>query len=492
MLSELRRLVGDNGLFVRPGLSEDGESTWEANGYGLSALAAAGAQDLSLRDAGSLQSSLDAKIDSDPVWGRWYAVVVEQATGTKFEGDWADGILVEPFPGDAATRIAAVAAVADVIKAKALPISTERRAAFASLLAEARTAGPYTRCRALQAAAALSLDPSGWSIQTSDDLTLPSQSDPAAIMDVYGNLCLAKFLDQPPDEAARQRVLRWLEPHLTVDVAGAEFEGYFVVQAWLAAGGEPARLAPLIRKFEERRDPNTGLLRERVTRLGTLESTYQVAVLAETVDAFADLTSDRVLRAVRDLVPRLRARSALVDLLMAAVVLHYADQPDPALESEAAEAAERWLGSGITRENVIMASRITLLLQQLGRRVPTTHASVFAPTGAESRYLAWSLLGIAHYLDNGDEVRRELAAAVSEIDSALSDPDLLMVNEVTAAMSVAGSQLDRNDLPPALTRWAREIRGCDGFRTLYRPVRSEPRCSLEATVQMINAGLARP
>lgn len=492
MIAELQGLVGDNGLFMRPGLTSDGDPSWAASAYGAPALAAASGQKPSLPNPEALRASLDAQVRAEPIWGRWYASMVERSTGATLPGDWATEIVTQAIPtGDAATRIAAVAAITDVANAKALPIPAPTREAFAAVLDDAGTAGPYTQCRALQAADALDLDlgPGDWSIPPGIDLTLPANSDPTVAMDAYGRLCLATQLGEPLDEPTQQRVRRWLQPQLDMDVAGAEFETYFVVQGWLAAGGDRASLDSLTQRLRDRVDPGTGLLRERVVRLGTLESTYYVAVLAETVDAFDDISGKRTLTAVQDLLPRLRAATLVTDLLMAAVVLRYADKPDEALEAEAVGAARRWLAGGITRDNVVMAARTIMLLQQLGRDVPRTHAAVFPVAGAEDRYLAWTLLGIAHHLDNGDAVRDQMTDAAAQTETALNNPDPLLVKEASAAVTAAGADLDRNDPPQPLTQWAQALQGCDGFRTLYRPVLSESRCSLEATVQMINIGL---
>src|SRR6266536_491785 len=42
LIAELRGLVGENGLFMRPGLSSEGAPSWPDSAYGLGALAAAG------------------------------------------------------------------------------------------------------------------------------------------------------------------------------------------------------------------------------------------------------------------------------------------------------------------------------------------------------------------------------------------------------------------------------------------------------------------
>jgi hypothetical protein len=100
------------------------------------------------------------------------------------------------------------------------------------------------------------------------------------------------------------------------------------------------------------------------------------------------------------------------------------------------------------------------------------------------------LLGISAHLQNAEDIRKQLSPAVVDVVPALISPDQLMVKEVAAAMTVPGSDIDRNHLPTQLTTWAGGVRGCHGFRMLYRPVLAESRCSLEATAQMISIGLS--
>lgn len=224
----------------------------------------------------------------------------------------------------------------------------------------------------------------------------------------------------------------------------------------------------------------------------SLTSTYYAAVIANTVDAAPWLLKEPTLSAVRELVPLAREKGAISDLLMSAVVLRYAGEPDAALEKEAGDLAREWLAGGVSRGNVVPAAQVFSLLQQLGQQFDQVAGSSFPIRDLEDRYLAWTMLSISHHLSNGEQVQRELATATREVMTVLRAPDALPVREVTLAMRVPGSGLDRNDLPAPLMAWAGAVRGCDGYPDLYRPLRAEARCSLEATAQMIAAGLTSP
>lgn len=123
LLRELGTLIGDNYLFTRPGLSSDGGPSWHASAYGLPALAAATGRPPELAGTAAVAESLKRQIADDPIWARWYTVQVEYAGGTVIPGHWAQGILESYAPvSDPAQRIAMVAAVADVVRAKSLPV----------------------------------------------------------------------------------------------------------------------------------------------------------------------------------------------------------------------------------------------------------------------------------------------------------------------------------------------------------------------------------
>lgn len=224
---------------------------------------------------------------------------------------------------------------------------------------------------------------------------------------------------------------------------------------------------------------------------GTLASTYLVAVLADMFDAAPQLLDDAVSAEVRRLIPQSRTAGGPTDLLMCAVVLRYAGSPDADLEAEAASLAGEWLSRGVGRDRIEQAAQVTTLLQQIGHAVPGFRADPFPVRSREDRYLAWRLMGIANFVTNAEELRSAFSPVIGEIRSVLASPDDLLVSEVSAALRVPGSGVDRNALPAELDEWADELRGCPGFSVLYRPMRAEQRCTLEATVQMFSGGLVR-
>src|SRR6266567_7489122 len=93
LIAELRGLVGENGLFMRPGLSSEGAPSWPDSAYGLGALAAAGAHLPPPADPAAAGTSLQAEVAADPIWSRWYGAQVERSTGVPIPGSWANGLL---------------------------------------------------------------------------------------------------------------------------------------------------------------------------------------------------------------------------------------------------------------------------------------------------------------------------------------------------------------------------------------------------------------
>lgn len=191
-------------------------------------------------------------------------------------------------------------------------------------------------------------------------------------------------------------------------------------------------------------------------RIGTLESTYYAAVLANRVGSFRDIAGSRTITAVRSQVAESRAHRSVTGLLMCAVILRYAGVPEPALEEEAADLARGWLGRGIQRGDVV-AARVITQLQQLGQDAPPARATLFPVRNAEDRYLAWKLLGITSHLENGTAVRRALAEQVTGLDAALAVPDDLMVKEVAAGIAAAGSQAQHDRLVATVGNWPQTV-----------------------------------
>jgi hypothetical protein len=490
LLTELATLVGDNHLFIRPGLSADGGPSWSASAYGLSALAAADGHPKETGEPSALAQDLRRHIDDEPVWARWYAVQVEQSTGISIPGSWAKGILDDyAASDDPATRIALVAATVDVVHAKSMRIPPDVRRELAADLESAVPAArsPYSRCRAQQAARYLQLDATKWMAGSPDPITLDQAFSAESVMDVYGALCQGELTGRQHGGDVKSRVLQWLEPHLTMEVAGSEFEAYYLVESWVKAGGDRADLAPVTESLRARVDPGTGLLKEHVVRLGTLEQTYAVAVLAERVGTFRQISDSRTIAAVRDQVLQARAHRSPTGLLMCAVVLRYAGAADTALESEAVALALSRLGGTVNREKVVLAHQIISQLRELGRDVPPLTAELFTVRGAEERYLAWTLLGMSDHLKNGPAVRQALASEATELEKAFAEPEGLMAKEVAAGLSAADNTVGRGSLLRALGDWPSSVRGCAGFRELYRPLKAEKRCTLDATVDLVTS-----
>jgi len=487
----LRSLIGDNGLVIRPGLSADGGPSWPASAYGLPALALAEGRARQLPDPEHLINGLRARIAGDPVWARWYATQVEHASGTVLPGGWAHGVVEDYRPaGKPEQQVAELAAVADVVDAAGVQLTPaeSRRLADELESAAASTPSPYARCRTLQAARELGTPPPVSAAATPPppiDLARPFSTD--TVTDAYGTLCVTRLLGRTPSEQVRTAVLRWLEPQLGMPVAGSEFEAYYLVQAWLAAGGPRDRLALLAAGLRDRIDPGTGLLRQHVMRLGTLENTYYAAELTHRAgQSVRDIAGQNTLDAIRQVAGKARAHGSVTDLLMCAAVLRWSGRPDAALEKEGLLLATARLRGGVTRRDAVFAARTVALLDRLGLPVPPVRAVPFPVRDDEDRFLAWMLLGLSVRLINSEEVRQQLAAAPGAgMDAALAAPDALMVKEVAAAWSAGGGWRGGSGPTAAVARYAHRVQGCPGFPALYRPAAASGQCTLGATVQVL-------
>ncbi len=493
LIGELGRLIGDNGLYVRPGLTADGKASWSASAHGLSALVTATGRHVRLNLTTAHGEALAAQAADDPLWTAWFGVQVEHAGNVIIPGGWAEAAVTQPITATSpAEQIASIAAIAEVSVAKALPIPEANLADFTQRLhaAVAATQSPFSQCRAQQAAAALKIRTEGWRLRVPQDTALGHPASTEQMMNVYGVLCLAELLHRPLETGFGTRIRQWLETYLNLNVAGAEMEAHYLARAWIMAGGRQSHLSAMATRLTARAEPASGLLREHVIRIGTLENTYHVALLADMAGAAHQIIGEHTRRAVHDLLREFRQQASAVDLLMCAVILKLAGFPDQELESDAVTLAVGHLAQGVQRANVTTQARIVALLQQLGRDIPKLTAAPFAVTTDEDLFLAWTMLGLAHHTSNSHEVRQGFALQASLATTALNTPNELMAREVTAALVAAGTRVDPNRLPVELTDWATAVRGCNGFKALYRPAVNFPQCTLEATVQIQAAGLS--
>ncbi len=493
VIGDLRGLVGENSLYIRPGLSSDGQPSLAASGYALPALAAATGEPTAVNDVAALSSVVALQSTTDPLWARWQAAMIKESGQVALSRDLFTGISDVPLPtGPAAVQVAGVAAVVEVAAAADIPLDRAKRSQLADVLhgAAGESLGAFSRCRAAQAADGLGLDPSPWRTGGSAGIALPPTRSAESLMDVYGALCLAQRAKVSLDDDVRRSVRDWLQPLLVMPAAGNELESYYLVRSWLAAGLPRDSLRPLAARISDRRDDRTGLVRDHIVRLGTLENTYYVAVLAKKAGAVGDMLPTATIDAVRALIPQIKAKNSLTDMLMAAVILRYGGRADRNLEREAESSSVAWLSKGLTRQNVSQGDRVISLMNELGMTVPPVRGTAFPVVGEEDRYLAWTMLGISKFLQNRPEVEASFPSLPSLVGPALRKPDGLLVKEVAIAMQVPGNGVEPDAPPDSLSTWSRSIRGCPGFESLYRPVQQETRCSLEATVQIMDLGLA--
>ncbi|GAA0676197.1 hypothetical protein GCM10010193_31610 [Kitasatospora atroaurantiaca] len=491
LVSEIRSLIGDNGLFIRPGLSADGGPSWQASAYGLGVARAAG-HPRPLPNPDILAGSLAEAIADDPIWGRWYGVQVENSTGTRIPGAWAADVLENlRLPDDPSIRIATIAALADIVSAKSVPRTARDTATLTAQLASAvpQVHSPYSRCRALDAAEELGIDSSGWDMAPAPT-GFGKPGDAEALMDAYGTLCVAVHQHRAVSPQLQQEVRRWLAPQLDFDPAGFELQAYYAARGWILAGGSPEQLHPLEGSLSRRADGTSGLLRERVRRLGTLENTYYAARLAPA--AFPRLAGARTTQAIHDMLPTTREHNDTAGLLTSAVVLRIAGRPDEGLESEATGLALRELARGVDPRTAPLAGHLVELLEELGVPIPRLEIRTTSPHDREGRYLAWTALAMAGFSADPGGLRSASAQSVVDARRAVADPGALSVKEVAAAQRVLGDGRGGGPASEALRSWTGALQGCSGFRALYRPASTESACTLEATWEILSTGLAAP
>jgi hypothetical protein len=497
LVAELASLRRENGLFGRPGQTGSGPPSLYASAYAFPIMRAAGVQPPAPWNPENTRAIAEQTIAADPLWGRWYLMMVEDATGKKATWNWAEGVLdafdstgsvdVGAATGEerSATEIAMTAAALEVAKAKRLRLDPELKQAVTGqiLKATAGVEGLYLRCRAARAMEILG-GPQVTRPTVNGGVSLPeSVTSLEDLLNLYGAVCLDGYSPVLPD-SARIQIRNLLAPLLDVRDEAVDLESYYVAMTWIAVGGTEDDLMPSAQRLAARVDPSTGLVLEEVVRLGTLETTYQVSRIAN--DAFPEIAGEPTITAVQRDLPRLREAGDINGLLMSAVILRRAGTPDLDLEAEAIDQFERFSSGDVARQEIGQLLQGLSLVDELGRTPPKVRVRPFYVNNREDRITAWQLLSQARNLENRQDVIKSYDAVIAELPLLLKKPDDLSVVEVhygvLALMEVgSGARVPWTDLDA----WAGSLRGCTGFAELYRPAAEANGCTVDSTAQIL-------
>lgn len=495
LVAELRGLKMANGLFGRPGLSGQGAPSWYASAYGLPVLKAAGLQPSTSWDPPATGELARAAMADDPLWSRWYMLQVERATGLSLPGEWAFGIggLLSNMQLDvsgtgSSERLAAettmVSVAVQIAEAKAVLLTPAVQSLAAGKLEVAlrESTSAYLQCQAVRGLRALGHA----EVQLGNEpAALPTSiTSVEDLLDLHGMACLEGLGEVVITPRQRESALGTLRPLLDIDAPAADFGAYHAAISWSLLGGGTAELQPMAHRLQQRIDPQTGLLREDVVVLGTVETTYQVSRL--TNEHFAAMAGQETISAVHSSLPAARQATDVNGLLAGAVVLDRAGAPDPRLRAEALTAFNDSVSGPVERERLPVVLQGISLIAELGLEPRQVDVVPFEVAGAEDRFLAWRLLSQIDHVSNRNELLDTYRAVVDSLPGVLSSPDGLQAREVHAAvlalMAVGGGERIPWD---QLDAWALTLRGCSGLRELYRPAVDADDCSVESTAQIL-------
>jgi hypothetical protein len=492
LVAELADLRAENGLFLRPGLSEAGEPAWNPTAYALTALRALGVAVSPADDARAAQKRMVQEIDEDSLWGHWHVSQVAMARGEPApvpgSGLWRRAITGDS--DDVQAQAGVVAAVVDIAQAAGVPVPVQYREEMAARLAASVevSQSPYLLARAWLTFDALGeatapLAKHLESIRVPGDLT-----GPESLMDVWGVLKLAEHAEYPLSSTKRASLKALIAPLAAADPWGSELKFHYAVKAWLLLEGDPTAFAAAANELARRVDPGTGLLHQRTGRIGTVQNTYQVSRMLG--EHFPRVIDDDTVLALADALERAEVSGDDIAGLQALVSLSRAGHPDTAAEQRVVRRVTERLQDEIPAAELTVALDVVLMVTELSAEVPPLRAEEFVVADEEARLLAWRLLGNAHFLADRDEVIARYDAALGEIPDVLVRPELYQSAEVIAALFAAESVGGVGEIDyDGLRGWATSSQGCKGFRQLHRPVLDTDICTLRVTADFVAAGL---
>jgi hypothetical protein len=493
--AELDRLRDPSGLFARPSAFTGHQLSIADSAYGLSLLRAAG-QPVAPPSLDSALSDLTKKsVAASSVWGRWYLLRIETASGRVFPDEWQGGIMTSLMPegffrdsaqqgtADLAAELANTASALEVVSVKKVPLDKGQIDALTKWLdgALAEVQNPYQACNAVRALKFIGkLD--GRDVGRLAQKWLGPQAGiprtPTSfeqVLDLYGDACLAA--EAPGTDMLAVRAS--LQLTLTHPVTDLQLL-YYLAQAWTLIGGPATNLTNLATAVHGRLDVRSGLVNEIVVAQGTVESSYYVAELRK--QRHSSTEDNRLVASVRTELNHHAADYGVTSLLLAAVTLRVSGNPDQVLEQKAIAAAQRQLSGPITRGNVAGWVTNQQLLAELGVAGLVSDVQPWPVDTQDDRDLAWLLVGQRQHLRD-----RQLPQAFAGLTQAI--PGILNASagglttmELRAGVEALSASGQAKFVPrQALIRELDARAGCVGLPSLYRPARGAADCDLRAS-----------
>ncbi len=500
---EFDHIRDGGGLFFRPEALDERRPSMADTAYGLAILSAAGQSAALPRQDQAFTSLLSATVQSSPVWGRWYALRIEEASGARLPGDWASSLVdsLNPSgyfkddphtPDDLAAALATTAGALEVVDHEKLVLTSVQRGSLTTWLTSVATrlANPYQACNLLRSMQSLERpDPalattfsSRWPITNLSSLPPPNSFE--QVLDLYGQACLTvrtPGMDPTPVKQALKRALAGPATDLQIS--------YYLADAWRMLGGPKEDLLRLAAAVPGRRDPASGLVNAALVRQGSLESSYYVMRIRRLRGT--SWRDERLVRGVKAEIDRQGASAGQFDLLFAAAILKENNSSDQALEQRAVAAARGPASHPVIRETARGWVTLVDLLDELGVVVPEAEVRPWPAVSEDDRILVWQVIARKAHLrtqtippaftDTADSIPRALADA----GKALPALELLAGAEALKA-------LGRADRVPAavLENTLAGRLGCPRFRDLYRPSAPAQVCDLPETVHALSLSVS--
>jgi hypothetical protein len=499
LAADIAQLRGDDGLFI-PNVDLGAPGLY-TSAYGLTALAGAGGDPTIALDGPAARSALDAELKSEPLWGRFYLVLVgdaAQITTTNASdaaalasmlnpaGYYADPATPTTLTNDEGYRLSATSAALHTLRRLgAAPQGADRTAVRGWLDAVAPTATRSLTARlqwtdartdlGLPAPSDTAAALSRWWSATGAPLSGPATGDQLLETCSYVQLAVAAGVPLDGQRAALERLL---DPAATRP--GDAQAAYSVVRAWKALGAAPDRLAPVRQILQHHRLPN-GLVTSVQERRGDLLASEAVTSLRAAAGlAVNDKPLVQALSDGRDTILG-SSNATTPGLWLATYVAAGGAQHDPAAQRIRGTLTGA-LPQPVTLDNARDGDAVLRSIRALGIAAPTVHVAPWSADSAEQRYFRnLVLVDLAGVGQLGQWPNPPAAGTVAGQGLTLLGQGSL--RQAAAALQAAGALGWRPsaDQSKQLTAGLTPLQGCPGTPSLYREA-SVASCNVYSTL----------
>jgi len=186
-------------------------------------------------------------------------------------------------------------------------------------------------------------------------------------------------------------------------------------------------------------------------------------------------------------------RAGILERLKCLAILRQLGTSDNTAEADTVRAALSELQeSPVGRSRVLRAHQLLQLLNGLHVDLSELTAEPFPVVTPEDRFAAIVLLGDLRHYRNAEAIRRYYTPLSASLIARVGTEErgCEFTARVWAIYATQGSVGDTTQ--DSLTRAARRFRRCPGFPDLFRPETSADRCTLVATADLFELGLAYP